>query len=207
MKLFSMGFTLLLMVDVSVSVDDKEYALQRAGIANAFLDPVVQRTILSQGEVCVSYVEWSSEQRPVIGWTRLKTAHDINSFAFDLLNAKRSHRGTTQMATALPFALDYVSLSPCGGRIVIDVSGDGCQYGFGSTALSLQRADSMGVQINGLTILGDPRVSIDCQGAALDDWYREHVAPSGFVIVAEDFDDFFRAMRQKLALEIAGLIP
>jgi hypothetical protein len=93
----------LLLVDVSISVDDQEYNLQRMGIANAFFDASVQRSILSQGETCVSYVEWAHEQHPTIGWTLLRTPADINAFAMSLLASKRSHRGITLMDKALAF--------------------------------------------------------------------------------------------------------
>ena len=54
--------------------------------------------------------------------------------------------------------------------------------------------------INGLPILGDP------SEPELDEYYRQEVvAGGGFAIVARDFADFARALRQKLAREIAGV--
>lgn len=197
--------TLLLMVDVSVSVDDAEYATQRDGIAAAFLDPGVQRSIVGAGGACVAYVEWAADQKVVVGWTPLLTMADMVGFAGRMASVQRSSRGVTRMDAALNFASSVVGTSPCGGRIVVDVSGDGCQYGAGDTSGALERLRGMGAQVNGLTILGDPRVAIDCGGLELDDWYREHVAVDGFVIVASGFEDFGRAMRQKLAMEVAGV--
>ena len=128
-------------------------------------------------------------------------------FAGQLASVQRSHRGVTRVDAALEFGMGLLSRSPCGGRAVVDVSGDGCQYGAGDTGPARETAARLGVQINGLTILGDARVAIDCRGMDLDEWYRENVAVDGFVIVADGFDDFYRAMRQKLSLEIAGVFP
>lgn len=196
--------TLLLMVDVSVSVDDDEYATQRDGIAAAFLDPGVQRSVIGAGGACVAYVEWAADQKVVVGWTPLLTAGDMIGFAGRMAAVQRSSRGVTRVDAALNFASSVVGTSPCGGRIVVDVSGDGCQYGAGDTAPALDRLRGLGAQVNGLTILGDPRVAVDCRGMELDDWYRAHVAVDGFVIVADGFDDFRRTLIQKLRMEIAG---
>ena len=64
---------LVLAADVSRSVDDDEFKLQRQGYSMAFRDPRVMRAIRSGqfGKIAVIYVEWSGpESMAVIAdWT------------------------------------------------------------------------------------------------------------------------------------------
>ena len=66
---------LVLAVDVSASVDAREYALQRDGIVAAFRDPRVTETIESLGPqgLAVSLVQWAAswEQAVVVVHTSL----------------------------------------------------------------------------------------------------------------------------------------
>src|SRR5271165_4544500 len=63
---------LVLAVDVSLSIDSEEFALQRAGYAAAFRNPRVIDAIASgsNGAMAVTYVQWSgaTEQQQIIGW-------------------------------------------------------------------------------------------------------------------------------------------
>src|SRR6266851_6024971 len=63
---------LVLAVDVSLSIDAEEFALQRAGYAAAFRNERVVNAITggSTGAVAVTYLQWSGarEQQQVIGW-------------------------------------------------------------------------------------------------------------------------------------------
>src|ERR1043166_1048653 len=63
---------LVLAVDVSLSIDDEEFALQRAGYAAAFRNERVIDAITSggTGSLAVTYIQWSgaTEQRQIIGW-------------------------------------------------------------------------------------------------------------------------------------------
>ena len=92
-----------------------------------------------------------------------------------------------------------------GTRLAIDVSGDGRETPlmFGE-AMALpearRRSARAEVVINGLAILSDD--------PDLDIYYRARVAsgPGSFVISADGFEDFERAMRLKLLREIRQLI-
>src|SRR3954452_21939728 len=64
---------LVLAVDVSRSIDEQEFQLQRHGYAAALTNPRVLTAITSgtfRG-IAISYVEWSTdhEQRVVVDWT------------------------------------------------------------------------------------------------------------------------------------------
>src|SRR4051794_19231929 len=55
------GLELSLLVDVSGSVDNSEYNLQKQGYVNAFSDPGLVSAILAStgGSIAVNFVQWS----------------------------------------------------------------------------------------------------------------------------------------------------
>lgn len=94
---------LLLLVDVSGSIDDNEFALQRTGYANAFLDPAVQALIAANpGGIAASLVYWSSsnQQQIAVGWTHLVDAADATAFANAINAAARPYNGLTAVQSA-----------------------------------------------------------------------------------------------------------
>src|SRR4051812_18342341 len=64
---------LVLAVDVSRSIDEGEFKLQRDGYAAALVDPRVIRAITSGPSrgVALSYIEWSNDdqQQVIVDWT------------------------------------------------------------------------------------------------------------------------------------------
>ena len=103
-------------------------------------------------------------------------------------------------------------------RIVIDVSGDGPDNCNADEPIEKVRDElvSNGVTINGLPILLDtPEDSAMLPKAVpggphpLEQWYREHVmAGNGsFVLAAQGYSDFERAIRQKFVIEVSGIFP
>ena len=58
------------------------------------------------------------------------------------------------------------------------------------------------ITVNGLPILA-------FKGDGLDEFFRDNVigGPGAFYIAASGFRDFYRAVRRKLILEIAGKLP
>lgn len=188
---------LVLLVDVSGSVSDKEHEMQMKGLASAFADPAVQKAIWNQRRIAVTLVQWSSTIDVTIPWLLLESPADADLFAAAILTAKRPFQAGTQMGDALMGGLMTFESVPCRAeRMVVDISGDGKSSGGAVDILvAMALAVERGVVVNGLPILGDPGEE------DLEDWYRDHV--NGFVIVAEGFEDFGRAIRQKLAQEIA----
>ncbi|WP_370244938.1 DUF1194 domain-containing protein, partial [Salipiger sp.] len=65
---------LLLALDVSSSVDEEEYRLQKEGLAAALADPDIARSILEgDGRVALGVYEWSGRRQStvVLDWTVL----------------------------------------------------------------------------------------------------------------------------------------
>lgn len=198
----AVGTALVLLVDVSGSIDDDEYALQRQGIAQAFRDPAVVRAIWNQpyGAMAITIIEWSSTQVIVLPWVIVNDAGSAEAFASTASTIKRSSSGGTYIGDALVFALAAFDSCPCTpSRRVIDISGDGASNG-GRIGVEHARdtAVEAGVTINGLPIR-------DPTEANVVDHYREHVigGMGSFVAEANGFADFARALRHKLVLEIA----
>jgi hypothetical protein len=200
---------LVLAVDVSGSVDEARYALQMEGIAAAFEDSEVQRAIVSgaRGALLVILVNWSHEPQVMIPWTIIAGPEDARSFAAKVRAAPRRADDFTCMATMLELVADKVlPLAPLpADRMVVDVSGDGRDNCNPRTAVAslrdaLVKAD---VAVNGLPILEG------AEALTIEQWYRDHVVggPGSFVLPANGYKDFGRAIRRKFILEISGDQP
>ncbi|HEX6977971.1 MAG TPA: DUF1194 domain-containing protein [Alphaproteobacteria bacterium] len=200
------GTALVLLADVSASIDAGEYDLQRKGIEAAFRDPAVIKAIWNQpfGAMAVTLVEWSSSQAVIIPWTIIHDETSALAFADAVSRAQRSSLGATHIGDAVEYAMSVLDACPCQpARRVIDVSGDGITNGGRRTADEARdMAVALGVTVNGLPIRdpaeGDVRTH-----------YEEHVIGGlgSFVAEANGFDDFARALRHKLVLEIADAGP
>jgi len=197
---------LVLAVDVSGSVNDERFQLQRQGIAGA-LDSDALAAVVSAGAhqtIEIAVVEWAEEQRVVVPWTVIHNRGDLAGLAMRLRRAPRSWVHTmTDPAGGIAAAdalFQSVPLTP--GRKVIDVSGDGKQnVGEIATSESRDAAVAHGVTVNGLPITSGNEPDVDA-------WYRANVVggSDAFLVVANGFDAFAEAFRQKLTREIAGRV-
>jgi hypothetical protein len=197
---------LVLAVDVSGSVDEARYALQMEGIASAFEDSEVQRAIFSgqRGAMLVTLVNWSHKPEVAIPWTIIASREDAENFAAHVRAAPRTADDFTCMAAMMELVADKIlPLAPLqADRMVLDVSGDGRDNCNPRTAVDTLR-DSLvafDVTVNGLPILEGAEAS------TIEQWYREHVigGPASFVLPANGYEDFGRAIRRKFILEISG---
>jgi len=206
---------LILAVDVSGSVDDEEAQLQRAGYVAAITDDKVLRAIKSGrlGRIAVAYVEWAGQgtSRTVIDWTVIDGPEAARDFA-DRLDAQLPViQLWTSISGAIDYGLDLFNFSPHRGkRRVLDISGDGPNNDGGPVTFSRDKAVKAGIIINGLAIINDrPSRYGTLPMPHLDNYYRDCVIGGfgSFIVVANTFHDFARAIRRKLVLEIAGLSP
>jgi hypothetical protein len=208
---------LVLAVDVSRSISDPKFELERRGYAKAFSDPQVLRAIADgpEGRIAVALVEWAGEreQRLVVDWTVIGGPADATTFAGKLLNAPRSFYGRTALGSALEFAARQIARAPfASDRKVIDVSGDGTSNQGREISQARDEALAGGVTtINGIVILTDPTdvepylVAHTNPPGGLAAYYRENVigGPGAFVITAEGFETFGRSLVAKLVREIS----
>ena len=198
----TVALELVLAVDVSASVDAREYALQRDGIVAAFRDRRVTATIESLGGqgLAVALVQWAAswEQALVVDWTLVSDRADALGFAGLVAGSPRVFAGEgTSLSQALHFASQVLAASGFRGqRRVIDVSGDGRNNSGPAPTAARDGLIAQGVTINGLAVLGqDPMLGL---------YFRRNVmgGTAAFVVTAADYSDYADAIRNKLLREL-----
>src|SRR5271155_409698 len=145
----------ILAADVSRSIDDAEFDLQRKGYAAALSDPRVLAAIHGRpgAAIGVSFIEWSGDedQQVVVDWTEIRDEEDAGSMAAAILAAPRSFMGRTSISAAIDFAMAHFAKSKWqASRRIIDVSGDGTNNSGRAVTEARDQAISQGVTINGL---------------------------------------------------------
>lgn len=192
---------LVLGLDISSSVNGREYDIQLHGLARAFRTPEVIDAILTPegAGIAVIVYEWSgyNQQDVVVPWRMLDSPDSVRAVA-DALAAHR--RPYTDLTTALGKAVEYgarlFSRAPDCARRVIDLSGDGANNDGPGPEVYRAKGILTGITINGLAI----------QGATPDpaEYYRREViqGPGSFVAMARDFDDYPSVIIGKLLREI-----
>jgi len=223
---------LSLVIDVSGSVDQSEYELQRDGWAAAFNDSTVQSAITSLasdgGGVAVNALYFgTTADAPTYGvqidWQLLTDSSSASSFATDLSNMDEpltggGGTGNTNIADGINLALSEIASNQYeGDRMVIDVSGDGDQNvlldGTQGTlsneeddlATQVSAAASAGVVINGLAI---GNADTDPDSPSLLSYYQSNVITSGGFAIGTNFtSEFEDAATRKLQAEITGETP
>jgi len=107
---------LVLAADVSRSIDDKEFELQRKGYAAALTDPRVIAAIVGgqHHAIATSFVEWSGagDQNVVVDWTVIRDEEAANGMAATILSAPRSFVGRTSISAAIDFAIERMATAP-----------------------------------------------------------------------------------------------
>jgi hypothetical protein len=209
---------LVLASDVSRSVDHPKFLLQREGYAAAISDPQVLEAVKSgpNQRIAVCFVEWSGfgAQKLVIDWGLIDGAAAARRFGDQLLELPRSFADRTSISGGIEFAAAQLDHAPYqASRRAIDVSGDGTNNAGRDVKLARDEALAKGIVINGLVILSDRPVPWNAEHTnppgGLEKYYQENVigGPGAFVLVAENFNSFGRAIIKKLIAEIAWLPP
>ena len=203
---------LVLAVDVSRSIDEVEAELQRRGYIEALTHDKVMDAVLS-GEhrrIALNYLEWAGThyQTVVIDWTLIDSRPAIRRFAEKLAEAPRQSQSWTAVGAALAHAGQRFEASPfVARRRVIDVSGDGRTNDGPPAELVRDRLVAQGIVVNGLPVMMNRTNFGRPPDLTLDKYYEESVigGPGSFLIVADNFDHFGRAVRTKLVREISGV--
>lgn len=207
---------LVLAADVSRSVDDTEFKLQREGFAAAVVDPRVLRamTMGRTRRIAVAFVEWASEfeQRVVVDWMVVAGEGDAKALAARIRGAPRSFWGRTSISAAIEYSMDLLARSPFQAeRRVIDISGDGTNNSGPDVVAARDAAIAKNVTINGLVILSPEPLPTNPTHThppgGLKAYYERNVigGPDAFVLEAENFESFGQSLISKLIKEIAGL--
>jgi Protein of unknown function (DUF1194) len=205
---------LVLAMDVSRSMDQAKFLLQRQGYPAAISNPQVLNAIKSgpHQKIALCFVDWSGpfEQKLVIDWTTIDGFAAASRFGDLVAEAPRSFYDSTSIGAAINFATAQLARAPFEAeRRAIDVSGDGTNNAGPAVQFFRDQAVAMGIVINGLVILTDidsarfPQHTNPPGG--IEKYYRDNVigGAGSFVMVAEDYNSFGRAMVRKLIAEIA----
>jgi hypothetical protein len=206
---------LVLAVDVSRSIDQPKFLLQRDGYAAAVSNRAVLEAIRSgpHQKIGLEFVEWSGfgAQKLVIDWTMIDGANAARRFGDQVVEAPRSFADRTSISGGIEFAAAQLERSPFKApRHIIDVSGDGTNNAGRDVGAARDAAVAKGITVNGLVILTDSQLLFNAEHTnppgGLEKYYRDNVigGPSAFVMVAEDFNAFGKAIVKKLIAEIAA---
>ena len=209
---------LVLVTDVSRSVDDTEFAMEKQGYAAAFNDPRVLAAIRGGpiGRIAVAYVEFAGafEVRTVLDWTVIHDAASARAFTDKIESAPRSFWGRTSISAGIDRAMQMLAESGFEAqRRVIDVAGDGTNNSGRDITAARDDAVAAGVTVNGLAIINEHPVSYTFAHVqppgGLTEWYRQNVigGTGAFVVEVREFQAFGEAMTRKLISEIASLLP
>jgi hypothetical protein len=203
---------LVLAVDVSGSVDPREYRLQLDGIGAALLDPDVSAQILATPEtpVMLAVFEWSNSlyRREIINWIALDSYARLAEVAGILRgHYTRPKQGATAIGSAMLYADAMFERGPQCWYRTIDISGDGTNN-FGPEPEDIRTLKAFEqVTINGLVIGSDNtthgRDERQMEMMELSAYFRSRVirGANAFIEIAQGFDDFERAMTRKLLRE------
>ncbi|MDO8407677.1 MAG: DUF1194 domain-containing protein [bacterium] len=211
---------LVLSLDVSSSVVDARWELQRGAYRDAFLDSDIIATLRSGpiGRIAVTVVEWSYCERriQVVPWTVVSDQVSGANFALALANMPKAFYGKTCVGGGLYESIQLLQSVPFEAmKKVIDISGDGLQNEHGRFAggQSLEAsavrdlAVASGIVINGLPILLPESDQYHYANVGVEAFYRDHViTPNGFMVVVPNGNDasaFSNALKRKLLMEVA----
>ncbi len=202
---YPVGIELVLALDCSASVDNREFRLQVEGLVAAFRDPEVLEAVdnLKPFGVAVAVVQWGApgETRVVVPFTWLENSMHAKAFGFRAGFIRRWIRASaTSIATGIDDAVALIANNEFEGhRKVIDVSGDGQDNSSADLEGARMNARAAGITINGLSIASDDK--------GLEEYYQRNViiGSDAFVEPAKDFEDFARAIKEKLLRELTPL--
>jgi hypothetical protein len=214
----SVDVALVLAADVSRSINDEEFKLQRRGYAAAITSSRLFEAIRAgaHGAIAIAFVEWAGEgeEKTVVDWTVIRSPDDARRFAAALESAPRSFVGRTAIGSAIDFSAGlFGEGGVAADRHLIDVSGDGTSNQGRPAAEARDAAVKAGAVINGLAIYNRTAAAEGGYLAlhtnppgGLAKYYRDNVigGPGAFVLPIDNFNSFGEAMIHKLISEIAA---
>jgi hypothetical protein len=207
---------LVLAADVSRSVTEAKFKLQREGAAAAITDPDVLRAIAAgpNRRIAVCFLEWATAgmQSVVVEWTVIADSASAHGFGDRLVEAPRSFAGSTSLSGAIDFSVGQLEHAPFEAeRRIIDISGDGNNNSGRPVTDARDEAIAKGVTVNALVILTPQGESFRPEhtnpAGGLEKYFQDNVigGSGAFTVVAESHQSFGRALTKKLVREIAGL--
>lgn len=204
----AVDIALVLVVDVSGTIDEGEFILQRDGIAGALASEEIVQAIEqgALGRIAVAMVEFSdySAVDVVMSWIIIGDMESAQKAAAIVLASPRGgNMQNTSVAGGMLVGIRELTTCPCiPTKLVMDVSGDGENNNSDrENSLTMENAraqvERYKITVNALAM---PTMGEDVEG-----FYDREVryGPGSFLMVAPTINDFAKAMRRKLVLEVS----
>ncbi len=207
---------LALGLDVSGSVDAREYRLQMDGLAEAFSSPRVRQalTVMPETPVHVMVYEWSGPEDPavILPWTAITSELVLNAVIGQLRSTERRQATPgTALGLAMREGMAHLNQRAECWKRTLDLSGDG-KSNLGPRPVNIKpEIEPTGIVINALVIGADDAQLGDIRQAeisALSRYFQSNVivGAGSFVETALGFEDYANAMARKLERELETLI-
>ena len=204
---------LALGLDVSGSVDAREWRLQIEGLARALDAPPVRQAFLAMDGVPVwlAVYEWAgdSAQRDLLDWRAIRTDADLDRAMAELRAVpRRPHAPGTAMGAGMAYGGQKLAQIEGCWRYTLDISADG-RSNIGPRPQNVRHWPSLAhVTINGLVVsTGSERATEAARTRELDmleSYFRGAVIQGvgSFVERARSYADYETAMTKKLLKEL-----
>ena len=206
---------LALGLDVSGSVDLREYRLQLDGLAAALDSSEVRGAIFSMPDAPIALMvyEWSGvkDTAVVLEWTNISDENALDLAIDTLRNTERRDATPgTALGIAMQSGVAFLAQKPDCWKHTLDISGDG-KSNLGPRPRDVQPSlQVQGVTINGLVIGADAPSIGDLRQAQVGElvaYFQANViqGPDAFVEAALGYEAYADAMARKLLREIETL--
>lgn len=195
---------LALAMDVSRSVDARDFAIQTEGLALALEAPEIRTAFFAPaGDVALAVYNWSGEdyQLLLVDWVLIRRPEDLIPVIETLRRSERPEvKLTTALGRGIAFGRDLLLRAPDCARRVLDVSGDGSNNAGPSPTVVYQEAGWDGITVNAL--------AIGSHELQLRDYFTRTLirGPGAFVEFAPRTEDYPQTIRRKLLRELTELI-
>ena len=204
---------LVLAADISRSVDDRKFKLQRDGYVSA-IRPRVIRAMTSGpiGRIALCFFEWASanEQNVIVDWVTISGENDARDVAQRIGQAPRAFAGRTSISAAIDYGLEQLARSSHqASRRVINISGDGTNNSGREVTrardevIEKRRDHQRSDHLREIPLATNPLHTNPPEG--LTAYYENNVigGPGAFVVEAQSFEAFGQLLIGKLIKEIA----
>ena len=202
---------LIIGVDVSYSMDIDELEVQREGYAQAIVSKEFLQALKTgpNGKLAVTYFDWSAsnDQKIIIPWRVIDGPETAGAVAREIMKTPARKGTSTSISGAINFAMPLFGENPNHGlRRVIDISGDGANNNGAPVTGARDAALETGITINGLAIMLENSSYSIMNIENLDIYYEDCVigGPGSFVLSIKHRNEFKKAIRAKLIMEVAG---
>lgn len=207
---------LALALDVSGSVDAREYRLQISGVAAALDDPNVRARLLEMPSAPVRLMvfEWSgpADHATLVPWTEIVDATTLDTVIDQLRSTlRRDASPGTALGVAMSEGYRQLMLQRDCWKRTLDISGDG-KSNLGPRPRDVRSGiGAQDITINALVIGSDDPAQGDMRQTEigeLSSYFRAEVilGQDAFVQTAIGFSDYTRALTEKLLRELDGLV-